>query len=64
MQIETRIDLARALSTLTDRQRAVLYAWAVLGYTQREIAKVLGISQQRVHQELQNAKNLVYFSMN
>ena len=48
MQIETRIDLDRALSTLTDRQRAVLVLWKYHGYTQAEIAEVLGITHQAV----------------
>jgi len=53
MQIEQRIDLKAALSTLTDRQRAVLYASKVLGVSQQEIAEAMGIQQPAVCKYLQ-----------
>jgi len=56
MQIEQRIDLGAALRTLTDRQRAALYAVEVLGYSQEDVGDALGISQQAVAR--MNARSL------
>jgi RNA polymerase sigma-70 factor (ECF subfamily) len=49
--VDTRIDVGRLLVRLAPRQRAVLHLTAVEGYTDREIAKALGISSSsvRVH---------------
>ena len=47
MDIDQRLDLISALNKLTPRQRKVLVLWAA-GYTQQEIAKEYGVTQQAV----------------
>ena len=47
MDIDQRIDLISALNRLSPRQRKVLILWAA-GYTQQEIAKKYGVTQQAV----------------
>ena len=47
MDIDQRIDLISALNKLTPRQRKVLLLWTA-GYTQQEIAKKYGVTQQAV----------------
>ena len=49
--VDLRIDVGRLLRDLAPRQRAVLHLTAVEGYSDREIAKALGISSSsvRVH---------------
>jgi RNA polymerase sigma-70 factor (ECF subfamily) len=49
--IDSRIDIARLLFKLAPKQRAVLHLTAIEGYTDREIAGILGIasSSVRVH---------------
>jgi RNA polymerase sigma-70 factor (ECF subfamily) len=49
--IDSRIDIARLLFKLAPKQRAVLHLTAIEGYTDREIAEILGIasSSVRVH---------------
>jgi len=47
MDIDQRIDLIAALNRLSPRQRKVLILWAA-GYTQQEIAKEYGVTQQAV----------------
>lgn len=46
-QIDHAEDIIRAISRLTDRQKIAVLA-AMLGYTQSETGKILGISQQTV----------------
>ena len=52
--IETGIDIQRAIDALTIRQRVVVRLW-MDGYTQREIGAMLGISQPAVCQCLMRA---------
>ena len=47
MDIDQRIDLISALNKLSPRQRKVVLLWAA-GYTQQEIAKEYGVTQQAV----------------
>ena len=49
--IDSRIDIGRLLFRLAPKQRAVLHLTAIEGYTDREIAEILGIasSSVRVH---------------
>jgi len=49
--VDSRIDIGRLLVKLAPKQRAVLHLTAVEGYSDREIAEVLGIasSSVRVH---------------
>ncbi len=50
-----RLDLDIALTALTPKQREVV-ALLVVGHTERQIAKVLGISQPAVHKLLVKAR--------
>jgi len=47
MDIDQRLDLISALNKLSPRQRKVVLLWAA-GYTQQEIAKEYGVTQQAV----------------
>ena len=51
--VENKIDVARAMGRLSYREAAVLYLW-VTGYTQAEIGRIFGYSQQRISQILAN----------
>ena len=63
MDIHERIDLIKALQTLTPKQRAVLYAWAVLGLTQREIAEALGVSERAVRYQIRTIRKQANYSL-
>ena len=47
-EIESRIDVGRLLVKLAPRQRAVLHLTTIEGYTDREIAGILGITNSSV----------------
>ena len=49
--VDLRLDLRRACSRLTERQRAVLVL-VLEGYTQEEIGEMLGIAQPTVFHHL------------
>ena len=51
--VENKIDVERAMGRLSRREAAVLYLW-VTGYTQAEIGRIFGYSQQRISQILAN----------
>ena len=51
--VENKIDVERAIGRLSRREAAVLYLW-VTGYTQAEIGRIFGYSQQRISQILAN----------
>ena len=51
--VENKIDIERAMGRLSYREAAVLYLW-VTGYTQAEIGRMFGYSQQRISQILAN----------
>jgi len=51
--VENKIDVERAMGRLSRREAAVLYLW-VTGYTQAEIGRMFGYSQQRISQILAN----------
>ena len=51
--VENKIDVERAMGRLSRREAAVLYLW-VTGYTQAEIGRMFGYSQQRISQILEN----------
>ena len=51
--VENKIDVERAMGRLSKREAAVLYLW-VTGYTQAEIGRMFGYSQQRISQILAN----------
>ena len=51
--VENKIDVERAIGRLSRREAAVLYLW-VTGYTQAEIERMFGYSQQRISQILAN----------
>ncbi len=51
--VENKIDVERAMGRLSYREAAVLYLW-VTGYTQAEIGRMFGYSQQRISQILAN----------
>ena len=54
-QIDHAEDIIRAISRLTDRQKIAVLA-AMLGYTQSETGKIMGISQHAVHYLLQRSR--------
>ena len=56
--IDTLVDVARAVTRLTARQRAVL-ALAVEGWTQEEIGAELGVSHQVVSEHLTKARGML-----
>lgn len=57
--IESRIDLRRALSRLSDRQLTALKLYYVGDWSQREIGQVLGVSQMQVSRILARAVALL-----
>jgi DNA-directed RNA polymerase specialized sigma24 family protein len=54
--VEFQIDLALALSTLTQMQRICFVEVEINGRTQRSVANGLGITQQAVNRHLRAAK--------
>src|SRR5690606_9382431 len=52
--VENRIDVERAIGRLTFREATVLYVWAVCEKTQEEIGDIVGLSQRRIGQIIQN----------
>ena len=50
---DKKIEIAEAVERLGHIDRAVLYLW-VEGYTQAEIGRIFGYSQQRISQILAN----------
>jgi len=50
---DQKIEIAEAVERLGHIDRAVLYLW-VEGYTQAEIGRMFGYSQQRISQILAN----------
>jgi len=53
--IDNRIDMERALDTLTRKQRRALILCIIEGYTQVEAAGIMGVSQQTVQDHLRAA---------
>jgi len=56
--IDDLVDVGRAVTRLTDRQREVL-ALTVAGWTQEEIGAELGVTQQVVGEHLAKVRELV-----
>ena len=52
--IDLMIDVDRAVCKLTEKQRTALSLWEQ-GYTQEEIAAMLGITHQKVSTRIQRA---------
>ena len=50
---DKKIEIEEAINRLGHIDRAVLYLW-VEGYTQAEIGRIFGFSQQRISQILAN----------
>lgn len=55
-QMDAVIDLAAAMEKLTEKQRQAIKLW-VLGYTQQEIAGIMGVSQPTVFRILRDTKD-------
>jgi RNA polymerase sigma factor (sigma-70 family) len=55
-QAELRMDLSAALLCLTEKQRWALLLVCYHGYTAKEAAKTLGITERAVQYRLANAK--------
>lgn len=53
--VTTNMAMKEALATLTEKQRKVLILHRVYGYKIKEIAERTGLTEQSVHQRLQNA---------
>jgi RNA polymerase sigma factor (sigma-70 family) len=56
--IDQSIDIERALACLTAKQREAV-TLAMQGYTQAEIAEMLGINQSSVNRRLQSAYDCI-----
>ena len=54
-QIDHAEDIIRAISRLTDRQKIAVLA-AMLGYTQSETGKIMGVRQSAVSELLKRAR--------
>ncbi|MGH7555561.1 MAG: RNA polymerase sigma factor [Longimicrobiales bacterium] len=59
MNVETRLDLERAIATLPRGARTVLVLFDVEGYRQEEIAQLLGIAVGTVKAQLHRARGLL-----
>ena len=51
--VENKIDVERAIGRLSRREAAVLYLW-VTGYTQAEVAEIMGVNQSTISRILAN----------
>lgn len=51
--VENKIDVGRAIGRLSKREAAVLYLW-VTGYTQAEVAEIMGVNQSTISRILAN----------
>ena len=54
-QMDAVIDLAAAMARLTEKQRRVISLW-VQGYTQEEIAGIMGVDQATVSRTMRDVK--------
>lgn len=52
--VENRIDVERAIGSLTFREATVLYLWAMCEKSQAEIGEIIGLSQRHVGRILAN----------
>ena len=52
--VENRIDVERAIGSLTFREATVLYLWAMCEKSQEEIGEIIGLSQRHVGRILAN----------
>jgi len=52
--VENRIDIERAIGSLTFREATVLYLWAMCEKSQAEIGEIIGLSQRHVGRILAN----------
>ncbi len=51
--VENKIDVERAIGRLSRREAAVLYLW-VTGYSQAEVAEIMGVNQSTISRILAN----------
>jgi len=51
--VENKIDVERAMGRLSRREAAVLYLW-VTGYSQAEVAEIMGVNQSTISRILAN----------
>ena len=51
--VENKIDVERAIGRLSKREAAVLYLW-VTGYSQAEVAEIMGVNQSTISRILAN----------
>jgi RNA polymerase sigma factor (sigma-70 family) len=51
--VENKIDIERAIGRLSRREAAVLYLW-VTGYSQAEVAEIMGVNQSTISRILAN----------
>jgi RNA polymerase sigma factor (sigma-70 family) len=51
--VENKIDIERAMGRLSYREAAVLYLW-VTGYSQAEVAEIMGVNQSTISRILAN----------
>ena len=51
--VENKIDIERAMGRLSRREAAVLYLW-VTGYSQAEVAEIMGVNQSTISRILAN----------
>ena len=55
---EWLLDVRRAVRRLTPKQRQTLYYW-LAGYTQQEIAALVGVTQSAICQRLQTIMEVI-----
>lgn len=51
-----RIDLAAAIRSLTAAERRVMYLYYYCGYTQRELAEMMGCSRSQISKSLRRCR--------
>jgi len=51
-RVDRGIDIARALQTLDERDRAVVKLYYLYGYTQEEIGEMMGVSKMAISKRL------------